>query len=290
MSVLASDQLGREGEAFVRLCVEEMGCRFIPGDGNLPSIEGHIQIRDPGSGGYLYIAVQVKTGQSHLSRKRDPKYVYLSLDRTDVLNWKSANVPVIIVWVDGVRPSRTALWGNALRAKKSGRLRISSRATFDCTSVGDLLKLALAHAGRPQVPRLNESPICLANVRDVKKKAREYFRCWREAGSVSPVFGRVRITLKAWRHMTRASLSQRAIVHRLALLSCAKAAIETAVESQFLRKLENGTELRAVRGVFKEAFRSDVCVEVVIQAKRHGRNGFANATLYSVLERKSWFS
>ncbi len=103
--------------------------------------------------------------------------------------------------------------------------------------------------------RLSAAPSLFTKVSQVKPQAWAFYSKWREEGSQSPLFGKVDITLKGWRHVVRVSRSQAEVCHKLSLLRCAKELVEKATQSVKLRDLD-----RRVGSSWSEALKNAVGV------------------------------
>jgi len=137
-------------------------------------------------------------------------------------------------------------------------------------------------------PRLNAPFLFYDKVSDVKKMAWEFYSNWRQKGSTSPKFGKVDISLKGWRHITRVSNSQKSIIHKLNLLPCAKQLLETSKFSNFLRKSEYylpGKELHCIWGLYETKYQPDIIVEVVLEITKYNMNN-RKVVFYGVCEKK----
>lgn len=315
------DNLAQQGVAFVKLRAAEMGFVFTPTGDKTPSIDGHLQGWDETSDTNLYIAVQIKTGNSYArGLKTSSEFIHVSpLRREDILDWKHSNIPVILVWVSSDGSKRFALWGNAKLAKLASRtLKISKKSLFNQEARPKLLELARIGAGSPTIPRLTKPPLFPTRVSEVKKRAWKFYSEWREQGSNSPIFGKVDITLKGWRHITRVSSSQREVIHKLSLLPCARELIDTCTQSLFLRKIEDQVmdyttelhspsrlislgkalelwargkrkrEFHALRGLYRSRFQADVMVEVILEVTKVNER-VMTTKLYSIHEKRSWY-
>ena len=151
----------------------------------------------------------------------------------------------------------------------------------------ELLELAEGRRPSPTV-RLSTSPLSTLLVRNAKDAAWESYRAWKhdvEAGrSLSPALGRINVTLKAWRHITRVRVPQREICHRLSLLPCAREVVEKAPTYRIVRRLGRRV-LISLEGVYRSPYQADVLVEVIVEQLRSKRDGTTN-TLLSVHERR----
>lgn len=299
--------LGKKGESFVIHQFAEFNVDCIWGNGKTPSIEGVIRIKDEVFKTNLSLGVQIKTGNSyvHQSKKSKRHIILTKLEESDIRDWKASNIPVIVIWVsDDPSGKRYALWADTTRIKKGAKqIKILKTALVDRNCVPKLLEIARAYAGLPVVPILKETPLFPTLVKDVKKDARKFYEKWRRVKTVSPIFGHVRITLKAWRHITRIKSSQREICHKLSCLPCARELIMNANQCRFLRKIERDgakeeensriiddpksvKELWSICGTHQSPFRADVLLEVVIEVERRGQN-ILKATFYSLHEKRT---
>jgi hypothetical protein len=152
--------------------------------------------------------------------------------------------------------------------------------------------MARKHVGFPTVRIIDHPPLCASAIKVAKQKAWQFYRSWRKESPISPVFGPITISLRCWRHITRVGLSEREIIHKLSLLSCARELIIASIQARFLRLLEDSDarggyrnvvrELHSISGMYVSHYQSDILVEVVIEVKRAGRR--TTNTLYSIQE------
>ena len=196
-------------------------------------------------------------------------------------------MPTIVVWVGDSQTGKFALWQSTTVADPRAKsIKISKTSVFDEGSLPKLQDMARNWTGTPRVPILKNHPLGPSRVRDVRNAAWEYFSNWRELGSYSPRFGQVDITLKAWRHLTRASSSQREIIHKLSLLICAKELIEKTSRSTLFRSgRDQRNELHLLRGICSKRYREDILVEVILEASMDSQQT-ASTKLYSIHERR----
>jgi hypothetical protein len=264
----AKDQLGKSGEDLVAFRLSSIGLEFNRAGEKTPSIDGYVMVHDATTN--LHLAVQVKTGKSFL-RKKSARHLHVALDPTDVRDWRETNTPVVVVWVDGQNADSakwTAYWASATRASASV-IKIPCKSTLDAHSRTKIEDVVRAHAGR--APQISSAPLFPAKTSEVKVAAWDFFQKWRREGSLSPLFGKIDLTRRAWRHITRVSRPQREVAHKLSLLPCAKAILESASRSEFRRKIETATELieyHSVNGVYKAFYRRDAHIEVIVELVR----------------------
>lgn len=290
-----NNEKGKMAEDWVQYRVGQMGGTYVRAPEKTRLIDGYIILADTEMSIQFHIAVQVKGGNSYVaSRRRKDRgnYIYLKLNTKDVMQWHLLKVPIVVVWVqDPSDPGSKSLWADATRAKKaSGRLKIHPGAAFNQDALKKLLSFAKQHSGTPSVPELKSSPLISNKVCDIKKAAKKFYNAWQKESCISPAFGRVDITLQGWRHLTRNTLAQLDITHRLALLPFAKETLEIASQSQFVRRLESyrsRRELHIVNGLYKPKHKAELIVEVVVEIEKKGKR-IRKAKLYSLYERRSW--
>ena len=275
-----------QAELFIRDRIEKMGFRYFATTG-LPGIQGVIQLRTRRSG---RIAVQVRTDKRVVTDgDRRGSYILLNLDPREIVSWELIGLPVIIVWVkiDNSGSIAYALWRNANRAHRtSGRIKMPTEARLGSKGTTRSLKKLHAHMWKPNVISLKEKLLFPQRVSEIRGQAWEYYRQWRLDGAISPVFNEVEITLKAWRHMTRRAISQRAIIHKLSLLPFARELVETAQKSKCVRSLpHNGRELHSLRGVFTSTYQANATIEVILEVQKKA-SGKQRVRFLSVLERR----
>lgn len=212
---------------------------------------------------------------------RDPDFVGLMEDLREVFGERLPTVYALMIGASGRRRRR-------LRKKGVEVVSVKGRHAV----VEFLTELReLSEVKYPSV-RLDAPPLFPIRLSDVKGEAWEYFSIWRRDRCWSPVFGEVKITRRAWKHMTRVSRPQREACHKLSLLPCARELIQKARSARRVRVLVNPRrpsriqrELYVLRGPHKSPFQADIKVEVVIEVAREP-DGRQTATLLSVLERR----
>ena len=301
-----NSSLGDEGEFFVGQLVSRMGAKYTQIGGNHPSIDGQIQLKDPDSGAFYYLQIQVKTGTNCISGlKSKRKFLFLNLEKKHIFDWKLSNSPTIAVWVNLENDSakQHALWADAKLARLGAtRLKLYRKNLFDEAALPKLLDIARKNAGRPDIARLSSATLSPTTFADVKQQAWGFYSQWRSDGSVSPKFGKVYVTLKGWRHINRPSSSLPAIIHKLSLLQMARELLETSNQSRFLRRIEQRgedgelvgdrsiiKELHSVYGLHQSSYQADIIVEVVLEVTKI--SGYPYLTkLYGVHEKRDWYT
>jgi len=290
------DRLGNKGESFVISWAAEMEGLFSKGGEKTPSIDGVIHLHDAERNTNIALGVQIKTGESYVNRRSAKRgYYWLRVNRQDMLDWHSGNLPVIVVWVnwDSDPTKRYALWCNP-RFSKPGTSKIKLPIEHKCnsSSASKLITLIRIHSRQPSIPLLSAGPLYPTKVSDIKPLAWQFYRSWQATGSNSPVFGHVKVTRNCWRHITRVSKPQRSVIHRLALLPAARELLEKATRSRFLRILKPpglGCErtLRGICGVYRKVYQADVMVEAIVEVTNFG--GRKQVKLYAIHEKRNWF-
>ena len=157
--------------------------------------------------------------------------------------------------------------------------------------------LELSEKRYPSV-KLGTSLLFPHRVSDVKKQAWRFYSEWRREGSISPRFGKVEITLKAWRHIASRSRPQSEVCHKLSLLPCARELINLTHESVMVRTIverpviwhgavrQISTELHALRAPRESRFQADINVEVILEVtKEYG--AVIGTKFLSVCERRA---
>jgi hypothetical protein len=183
------------------------------------------------------------------------------------------------------------MWVSASEIElRSGRVKLRRSHIFDKNARPRIEELAREYAGRPSIPVLQSRPLT-TTLQEAKEEAWKFYRDWRGIGSFSPRYGYVGVTLRAWRHLTKASSPADMIIHRLSLLPCAKELIELSSKGALVRVTSPDgprTELQSVRGVVRPKFRAAIVVEVVLEV-RFPCERYRATKLYSVYERgKLW--
>ncbi|CAN5367315.1 DUF4365 domain-containing protein [soil metagenome] len=287
----AKDRLGKRGENVVKLLADQMNenISLIPAEQKTPSIDGILQILDSDHGCFRYINVQIKAGDSHVKNRWGARGAMLYLKPDDIRDWKAAKHPTIVVWVPSDEEKLEAYWRNAQYAKiRANGVKLKTSNKFDKTAFSHLLRLAREHAGISAAPLLESRPLFPKKVREVKGAAWSFYSSWRKEGARNPLLKDIRITLKGWRHITRATLPQPMICHKLSLLSCAKEIVATSQEVRYMRQFQrDGKDICLVRitGALKERHRVTAVVDVVVEKEMAPQSNKAKYTFLSVYER-----
>ena len=294
-----TDQAARDSEARVEWLFAHAfkGWRYTRADGKHPSIDGYLQMEDPtaaeDSARYLYLAVQVKSGPSYFRPPTSPgrKAGRLLVKIRDVLDWKSSNLPVIVIWVEDPSEMTTrVLWTPTKTANpRSSWLQVSLRNTLDGASRLRLLKLGQNGPCPPEIPSLAAAPSHFPQqVTQVKAAALAYYKDWRSNKCNSPALGPVAITSKGWRHITRPSGSQHSVLHKIGLLPAAREVLETSRRAKLVRRLGGRfpVKLWAVTGVARTNYRAPAIVQVIVEERLTGDG--PKRAFYSVHELSSW--
>ena len=283
--------MGQIGESLVKLLVAKMGqhINLIPAEAKTPSIDGILQIHDVEHDCNRYINVQIKAGDSHVRGGMVKNRAMLHLGIEDIRDWKKSNYPTIVIWVPGDETKNEAYWRNAQFAKSGANgIWLKTSNKFDKAAFSHLIALARDHAGVLSAPLLQSTPLYPKKVREVKDIAWTFYNEWRAGGGRNPLLKEIKITLKGWRHLTRAGLSQSMICHKLCLLPCAKEIIETSRQIRYMRKFpRHGKEITLVRitGTLKERHRVAAIIDVVLEKEFLKETGRAEYTFLSVYER-----
>lgn len=288
----SGDKLGQHGENVVKYLADAMDqhINFIPAGQKTPSIDGVLQIFDTEHQCSRYINVQIKAGQSHVKNRWGDKGAMLHLRIEDIRDWKTAKYPTIVVWVPGEVDRPEAYWRNAQFAKiGASGVKLKASNKFNKTAFAPLLRMAREHAGILAAPLLLSLPLFRTKVRDVKEVARNFYDGWRQEGARNPLLKNIKVTLKGWRHLTRAELPQSLICHKLSLLPCAKEIVATSRQLRYLRKFtRNGNKVAIVRltGALKERHRVITVIDVVLEKEFPVGSRRAEYTFLSVYERR----
>jgi hypothetical protein len=281
-------KLGLRGQTFVKARLEEMGFEVTP-TGDAPSIDLYVMLHDGVTN--LHFNVQVKTGKSFLRPETSPRHYSIKLDERDVADWKHSGSPTFVVWVDNRSGSNdrvwTAYWATATNAR-GNTLKIRKTSRLDMGALRRLERTVRQYRGRHGVVVTSE-PLFPARVSDIKWSAWEYFKNWKQRGTLSPFFGAVAVTMRSWRHLTRVSRPQREVIHKLSLLPCAREIIEKVSVPEFRRSISGPhgqRKLYALSGRHEPRYRGSLAIEVIIEVFSH-RNAPKRVNFLSVYEKRS---
>jgi hypothetical protein len=289
---------GRSGEYLVASRMEEMRIDVSPTSGNFPLIDGHMEIYDEELHKNWTIKYQVKTGCKFFEMiKNNNNYIRIvNLEKKHIDKWLISAIPVIIIGVyydiDNPSASPCMLWENADYAETigiKGKIKVSTKKKFDKTAIKQLIDLAKERTGKSPIRAVKSNPLLSQKkVSEIKKAAWNFFSNWREVGSISKIFGKVDITKKFWRHITRNSLSQDAIIYRLNMLPLAKDTLENSRKKEFLRIISKpGIPIRklyALSGIHETTYRPTMFIKVIVEETII--NGEKKFKLYSFYEKK----
>jgi hypothetical protein len=149
--------------------------------------------------------------------------------------------------------------------------------------------LRMVHDLRPpNRPTLKKRRLATSSLRDAKRTARAFYERWRADSrsgvSVSRALGRVHVSLKGWRHLTRPITPPEEIAKRLAMLEWARELVERGTNVKFVRPIRGGG-LYSLQGLFSSRFEDDVLVEVILK-RRARRPKHEQWCFLSVFERR----
>ncbi len=278
-------------ESFVKHRAEEMKCKYHKVKSSASTVYAHLQIIDnEGSGSYCYMGVYIQPGELYCKFGRRNSVIFTGfVERDLIVEWKENDMPSIAIWVVGNGADREAFWANAADARlESGRIVLRPQHRFNKKSLPGLLRIVRQHKASLAIPGLRQSPCFPARVSDVKKAAWEFYADWRERGCMHPQLGKIDITLKGWRHITRRSVPQRAICHRLSLLPLARELIESGAEPKLVREFDGGKrKLLILIGLLRPRYRAAALVTVVVEKQKLNSDD-AIVRFYSVHERRIW--
>ncbi len=293
----SSNQKGRYGEKAFASHAEKIGLRYEELNEKTPSIDGVLILSTDGSSPcYAYVNVQIKTGSwFKVTYKKHPMEARFSLRvaSKDSRAWAESNVPTIVVWVDISNEIPEFYWrSSAYVSAGKTRLPMKSKNKIDVNAIPHLLALARTGTLEPSLFRITEPLLAHHKVAYHKNLARSYFESWRTTGSINPVLGKVLVTLRFWRHITRRSLPQATICYRLMLLSCGRQLVEHSTAIRQLRSLNSDgkvVDLIQVSGKIDCSWRCPGIIDVILERfyLGYGRCGSAQYRIYSIFERRN---
>ncbi len=178
-----------------------------------------LQFRAPDpAGSLLYLGVQVKTGPSYV-RKIASGRIFLKVGSEGLAVWRSANLPIALMWVNP--DSAECHWTLVTERTQHQYLSVSMHARVTPALPFELAAKLIRLRTDPNEHRLSLlHPGLSAGLRQAAKK---YYRSALVGTELShPIFGKVGVTWKAWRHLTRRQRSKSFIRQSLRLLPAVK--------------------------------------------------------------------
>ena len=280
------NRTGAIGEGEVGVLLRRMGYEWHPFDSKTFGIDGTFEIIRNNDHTGLWVAVQVKTGSSYMRRKtKDGFAITVSDDHLEA--WQQSRLPVILVVYD--MRDRVAYWKH-LNLDRNGcggsPIMVPANQKLGTHAKGAIFRLAADFYGSYlSLPIIKDKPLLKLTVGMAKSTARNFYNLWKSEGCLSEAYGEVLITSHAWKHITSHSRTQRDILSKLDLLSCAREILTHFDKRDVLRIIETPGRPRRVlyqqRAVIRWPLRSDFEV-VVVTEKTDGQP----YRFYSVFERR----
>lgn len=236
---------GNYGVNYVRNVVENSWQSvFHPNDqGNELGIDGRIELLKKGKATGLLVDVQIRTGPSRARRVGNE--IHVDVKREHIEYWKIYALPVILIWIDDNIPPPKAYWGVVPKDKDLGvsYITLLPQNRFGPHSFGEIA--ALTRQPPKDDPSWLECELLVGKLgAGIRQTAKSYYAEWRRQArdnperGLNPELGRVEVSLRGWRHITRKSKEVARVAHSLALLPCARAIIESSQSVRRLRTLE----------------------------------------------------
>jgi hypothetical protein len=280
-----SDPTGRLAEIHVEKMVRRMKYDWRQQTDKSRGVDGLIEIYRKGVPTGRFIFVQVKSGLGHLRKTKSKTHYSIRVDAKDVEYWRRFNIPVILVWYN-IGADR-AYWAQIdINSVSQGgwQVRLSKKCVFGLHSAGDLYQLCRTYYGiEDQLPVVQAPTTPKVTVNDVKETAFRFYDEWRKEHFITPAYGRVRISLRGWRHITAAWRTQRHIVGRLELLGAARQIMLTVPTKHKCREIVKERRVFFMQtAVVQYLHRGNAVVSVITE-----QYGDAPPTFYSVFEHRT---
>jgi hypothetical protein len=280
-----TDPTGRLAEIHVEKMVRRMKYDWRQQTDKSRGVDGLVEIYRKGVPAGRFIFVQVKSGPGHLRKTKSKTHYSIRVDAKDVEYWRRFNIPVILTWYS-IETDR-AYWAQIDINSASQRgwiVRIPKKNIFGLHSAGDLYQLCRTYYGiEDQLPVVQAPTTPKVTVNDVKATAFKFYNEWRKEDFITPAFGRVRISLRGWRHITAASRSQRHVVRRLELLGAARQIMLTVPTMHKCREIEEERRVFYMQtAVVRYSHRGNAVVSVITETYCGGM-----PTFYSVFEHRT---
>jgi len=235
--MIPNAQLGEFGEQETRSrlerCLLGSGVRFQgQSDKGLDLV---LQFQAPATNEVLHFGVQVKAGDSYAELHRS-RWRIKNIPAERFRQWSKSRLPVLLVWVRPTTPAE-CYWGLVTKDASVGQFSISRNALISPALRYDLaLGVARDHSealvrGSLLVPPLHGG---------VQPAAKAHYRAMlRSRRALSnPVLGSVKLSWRAWRHMTRQGRAKHHISQSLQLLPSLPAVVAGATQFIGLRRLD----------------------------------------------------
>ena len=149
---------------------------------------------------YKQIGVQVKTGNSFARWKQSSSHFVLQgINTNHILKWISANQPVLLVWV---KPGRqTCFYWRLFGTKNSlGILNLYEGHKLNPAAKFEIEReITLVHSHLQLIPKISLKS--LTDVSEIIKWSKGKYKDL--LGTFDTKFGKIDISLFAWRHLTR---------------------------------------------------------------------------------------
>jgi hypothetical protein len=185
----------------------------------------------------LHCAAQVKCGSSYVKNVGE-RYKIVNLNDKRFDEWKSSNIPVILIWVDC--SNGECYWRHITKNTQRTTFTISKLAKISPATSIDLSLYSedLTSSHKPfQIKKLR-SPLSIG----IRKYGKQYFsKNLLGKEFEHPSLGKIKISWAFWRHLTSEERRQDYIWDSLSLLPTVGDAIENPGKFKGLRRLWNHT-------------------------------------------------
>lgn len=186
----------------------------------------------------LHCAAQVKCGFSYVKDSGTERYKIRNLKEKRFDQWKTSNIPVILIWVDS--SNGECYWKHITKKTQRKNLTISKLSKISPATSIDLSLYSEKQASNQeefQVKKLR-SPLSIG----IRQYAKQYFiENMLGKEFEHPLLGKIRISWAFWRHLTSKKRSQNYIWDSLSLLPSVQGAINNPAKFIGLRRLWNCT-------------------------------------------------
>jgi len=265
-----SQRTGDFGENHVQTIVETgWGCLFISyGGRDRAAIDGKVIDVVNGVVKPLEFNIQVKTGDFG-NRHSNEFAAPVKLDHLE--HWQQLNVPVVLVCVD-TKPPTKAYW-RLIRPRDTLPLSVSRRNLFGPGSrnviVGAIRKALKQDSITPIQGRVLDVPLQSS----VRIACKNYYKELKCRTIIHPTYGRINLTWKGWRHITRRKRSTRKIAVSLLLLPSLPEILRSSIQPVNSRELPSlrrsghilSRTLLVFEAMLKLSHRGDARVRIIIE-------------------------
>ncbi len=227
---------GRHGERYVEEIVESWGCAYTRntgGDGY--GLDGYVLDRISCKRRPLQYRVQVKTTKRKFGSRASETFRAPINDPQFLKFWKDVGL-CLLVFVEK-EPSEVAYW-HVVRKNDTLPLYVSRHNVFGPDSRDNIVAELRKERKQQSLAVVSGGEILdLPLTKSIQKEARECYRRLKRSVYQHPTLGRIVLTWKAWRHITRNKRTSRRIRISWLFLPCLPAILTSQIRPVYSRNL-----------------------------------------------------